>query len=90
MRVHLPLQQGLRLLDLVLLMLKFVRVHLPLQQGLRLLSRKGFRVLSCRVRVHLPLQQGLRLKKGEIRVLPVMSASASSITTRIKTITPTE
>ena len=64
---------------------KYVRVHLPLQQGLRHSLRHQWQILE-QVRVHLPLQQGLRLFK-DCKVSPVYktSASASSITTRIKT-----
>ena len=61
-RVHHPLQQGLRLFDLeIFFRTCSVRVHHPLQQGLRRgiflldLSHEAF------VRVHHPLQQGLRL-----------------------------
>ena len=60
-RVHLPLQQGLRLLlcTYPLPMNLVVRVHLPLKQGLR---RQRFRLpeIINNVRVHLPLKQGLR------------------------------
>ena len=61
-RVHLPLQQGLRLVgeNTHVTILVLVRVHLPLQQGLRL-PIVFVSPLSDRVRVHLPLQQGLRL-----------------------------
>ena len=37
------------------------------------------------VRVHLPLQQGLRLEADSTVNPPMLCASASSITTRIKT-----
>ena len=63
-----------------------VRVHLPLQQGLRL---SNFRVVwqaAPHVRVHLPLQQGLRPACTMADCSSIVSASASSITTRIKTL----
>ena len=90
-----------------------VRVHLPLQQGLRHFASctacsrlpisasassittrikthflQVVRLVRGHVRVHLPLQQGLR--RGQI-VRPrslIFRASASSITTRIKTTPP--
>ena len=59
-RVHLPLEQGLRRGKAYTdCSRKKVRVHLPLEQGLRQLQI----VLFCQlyeVRVHLPLEQGLR------------------------------
>ena len=60
-RVHHPLQQGLRPFA-ALKFKKFVivRVHHPLQQGLRLLSPILVSTISTPVRVHHPLQQGLR------------------------------
>ena len=61
-----------------------VRVHLPLKQGLRL-SIFPCCIFLEYVRVHLPLKQGLR--PTDFAVLPpfLISASASSIKTRIKT-----
>ena len=61
MRVHHPLQQGLRLIKcfVVIVLHIIVRVHHPLQQGLRL--SPTWRTLFQCVRVHHPLQQGLRL-----------------------------
>ena len=61
-----------------------VRVHLPLEQGLRL-SFCVCCVFSQTVRVHLPLEQGLRLTYDSFRKAQEISASASSIRTRIKT-----
>ena len=54
-RVHLPLQQGLRLLlcTYPLPMNLVVRVHLPLKQGLRQLYRRSSPKFQD-VRVHLP------------------------------------
>ena len=86
-RVHLPLQQGLRhhLLNCDLFFF-LVRVHLPLQQGLRHKLSNHCGYLRLLVRVHLPLQQGLRLHLVLVELHPLeTSASASSITTRIKT-----
>ena len=62
-----------------------VRVHLPLQQGLR--PFMVFRFFDPNfVRVHLPLQQGLRqLLRLLLCLQDLLCASASSITTRIKT-----
>ena len=60
-RVHLPLQQGLRLITFFMDDGAFgVRVHLPLQQGLRHRGFCNYGSLVVWVRVHLPLQQGLR------------------------------
>ena len=62
-----------------------MRVHLPLQQGLRPAKCSTCK-LCIEVRVHLPLQQGLRLYICLTFVgYYSNSASASSITTRIKT-----
>ena len=62
-----------------------MRVHLPLQQGLRLYNLNLLAPpLGC-VRVHLPLQQGLR-QRFFVLIIIVFCASASSITTRIKTL----
>ena len=59
-----------------------VRVHLPLKQGLR--RRQNHASISpFLVRVHLPLKQGLR--HTEACDGSFLSASASSIKTRIKT-----
>ena len=109
-RVHLPLQQGLRrkktlanvpklcsasassittriktsLTSIHPSQLSSVRVHLPLQQGLRRLFLLQ-RVALLYVRVHLPLQQGLRQRFDQGYSHCFQRASASSITTRIKT-----
>ena len=86
-RVHHPLQQGLRLgiVWLKIVVTLGVRVHHPLQQGLRLFIFLSFK-FSKYVRVHHPLQQGLRQQNlGRFELLCQYSASASSITTRIKT-----
>ena len=109
-RVHLPLQQGLRHVhntnpyfnltsasaSSITTRIKtsqatyqrtfsnLVRVHLPLQQGLRLSAPHLVFTLED-VRVHLPLQQGLRRFSTSFAVFAVICASASSITTRIKT-----
>ena len=61
-----------------------VRVHHPLQQGLRQ-ETNGVLVKLEPVRVHHPLQQGLRRFFGSSTRFFFISASASSITTRIKT-----
>ena len=86
-RVHLPLQQGLRQINAVTNsnIAVVVRVHLPLQQGLRRKMRTPHKGICLPVRVHLPLQQGLRLLLQDLLFLLSESASASSITTRIKT-----
>gem|GEM_PF-3361932 len=61
-----------------------VRVHHPLKQGLRLACRLHLAYLG-KVRVHHPLKQGLR----QVFMFPfffsIVSTSASSIKTRIKT-----
>ena len=87
-----------------------MRVHLPLQQGLRPASARQnhHKSVACasassittriktvrfdfenniktKVRVHLPLQQGLRLVLRASLFSHQVGASASSITTRIKT-----
>ena len=60
-RVHLPLQQGLRLsFSNFSIKRSKVRVHLPLQQGLRRPYSLCGITQNRQVRVHLPLQQGLR------------------------------
>ena len=84
-RVHHPLQQGLRQVrNMLFFVLTFVRVHHPLQQGLRPNSRDSLSIWK-NVRVHHPLQQGLRQMKGERSKKYTICTSASSITTRIKT-----
>ena len=86
MRVHLPLQQGLRRHALIIYIRQSerVRVHLPLQQGLRLICSTITKFFIL-VRVHLPLQQGLRPRIQRLLSRVLRGASASSITTRIKT-----
>ena len=61
MRVHHPLQQGLRPMEYMSLhsLVWRVRVHHPLQQGLRPFFSCYNRTNHI-VRVHHPLQQGLR------------------------------
>ena len=59
-------------------------MHHPLQQGLRPDDHKEASDFYC-VRVHHPLQQGLRLEGSTLEQPTSFSASASSITTRIKT-----
>ena len=60
-RVHHPLQQGLRpVFSVVFITPECVRVHHPLQQGLRPLKERRCMILTEDVRVHHPLQQGLR------------------------------
>jgi len=64
--------------------IKVVRVHLPLKQGLRLVGVLKDNKFAILVRVHHPLQQGLRPHLA-VTERCLKSASASSITTRIKT-----
>ena len=63
-----------------------VRVHHPLQQGLRQLYESLVHITDNVVRVHHPLQQGLRLNFELPTNKCSTCASASSITTRIKTV----
>ena len=63
-RDHIPLEQGLRLLNLKHYLLEvLVRDHIPLEQGLRpgrMSHESGVRT----VRDHIPLEQGLRLYRA--------------------------
>ena len=63
-----------------------VRVHHPLQQGLRRRQGVPYRNPKRTVRVHHPLQQGLRPFRHLRYDRTCTGTSASSITTRIKTV----
>ena len=86
-QVHHPLQQGLRPINRLRLtqLLQMVQVHHPLQQGLRQTHFVCY-FLQSSVQVHHPLQQGLRRTLCASWPKFFCRTSASSITTRIKTI----
>jgi len=85
--VHHPLQQGLRRsTSSPSPNEESVRVHHPLQQGLRPIKTGFVKIFFHKVRVHHPLQQGLRQPESLAFKAFGSCASASSITTRIKTV----
>ena len=87
MRVHHPLQQGLRQLmaDFAQL-IRFRASASSITTRIKTRYRGDQRPKLLRVRVHHPLQQGLRQVNLGADKLNNFGASASSITTRIKTI----
>ena len=85
-RDYLPLQQGLRLIEMIsLLKSTTVRDYLPLQQGLRPKKSPGLSQARAHVRDYLPLQQGLRPVRPVNVPRVIGGQRLSSITTRIKT-----